>query len=139
MVKSFLDKSEQAENERKRQEENAKEEKRIRETQIEALKRQRWLIGGVAAGVTVVFLSLAGWGVYGQYQAKQARNLAEQTKTQRTVDLYRSHRLHALLAAQQEEYGVARKVLSQTYDLDNSIDDISARQARNLLANLVQL
>ena len=68
-----------------------------------------------------------------QEAATQAKEHAETTEIQRTLDLFESRLLHASLLAHVENYAKAKDYLTTTYELDDRIPE-NRLHSRNLLA-----
>jgi len=127
-VLTYLGKSHQAE-ERKKKIEEAERQRKLRRAGRIAL---------FSFFALIITAALGGWAWFERQNAQTAASQAEQAEQQRTTSLFNSQLTHGSLLTRVEDYAEARRVLAESRTLDQ---DIAAprRHARNLLAGYVEI
>lgn len=84
-------------------------------------------------GVTAFIAVVAGIGVFIE------RQRIASLETQRTEQLFASHRVHSALAAQTQKYAQASDIIHNTYRLEDAVTVPSLIHSRNLLSRLLEI
>jgi len=135
LARRFLEESETEQLREQQAKDNAQQRELRR-----ARQQRAWAVFGLMVAI-VLFV----WAVIERGNAivqKEIAQLAQQktklTEKERTESLFESQLTHTSLLVQGEDYAQAKRILSQTYQLDDEMAD-SRRHARNLLAWFTEL
>jgi len=125
LAMEFLDESQRSSEEEKKREREAQErEMKLKQT------RHRLVLAVV---VVVIALGLTFWALSEREKAREARDLAQQVRKERTYTLFDSYLKQASLLARSGNYEAARKILDESRGWDSEIQLPGLHRSRNLL------
>ncbi|RKZ56816.1 MAG: hypothetical protein DRR08_20685 [Candidatus Parabeggiatoa sp. nov. 2] len=126
------DSAQKEQEEKQRQIEQQERQRQIEEAARQLKLKQARRTAIVAIVGLVVAIGLALWGYGERNQAISAQLQAERAEEKRTISLFESQLTHATLLARNDDYAEAKKILTETRQLDADIRT-ERRFARDLL------
>ncbi len=126
------DSAQKEQEEKQRQIEQQERQRQIEEAARQLKLKQARRTAIVAIVGLVVAIGLALWGYGERNQAISAQRQAERAEEKRTISLFESQLTHATLLARNDDYAEAKKILTETRELDADIRT-ERRFARDLL------